>query len=669
MRYEKDIIMYKYLCFFIMIFITITCPAMSLSQLQQDPNRFEKDIMLDIYPGFEGYYKFQKWFPLTVVARNNGAYFKGDLVVKTITYGTQTPLIVKKYVELPGNTPKKIQVYLSPGFSSNWQDKLLVELVDTGGKLCASRTEPVKQLTQEQTLLLVLSGDKSGLNYLNGPQTNLWHQSNLMVLYPDSSNLPREWIGYEGVGIIIINNFSINDSLDELQRKALSEWVLAGGKLLVSSCGNPLEFSNTFLEETLPVVFQSNMLLPSIDSLTGYAGAALNIEPPGISIIKSSVKRGCKKNVIIEEQNIPVITTSYAGNGKITFLAFDISKEPFKNWNWKMKFWGKVLSDLYFYSLPSFHPSSDEINNILYNIPSMKPPSFNFIGFYLFFYILLAGPLNYFILKKFDRREFAVITIPIMVVLFSVGTYIIGYASKGGSVILREISIVHMNSSAPVYSVDTFTGLFSPNKSNYRMSFPGNNLWVYNILKDDRMEMVTREDEKNSIENISLNMWSMVGFKGSFINKFPGGLYLEGMDIKIDTQGDDMKSLGGIIVNNTGKTVHNACFIYNSHQIGYIGELARGKNNVQVNFITLYSADELFKDWLNSSTFKEDKNGEEIEKKVTEEFMAYLFSGQSRGLILCGWNDDPLVDINLHRHARYEYANLFIFHMLLKGEQ
>ncbi len=660
--------MYKYLCFFMIICFTMICPVMSRTQITQETGLFEQDIILEIYPGFEGYYKFKKWFPLTVVARNNGAYFKGDIVVKNITYGNQPPLIVKKYVELPGNTPKKIQIYLSPEFSSQWQDKILVELVDTGGKLCASRTEPIKQLTQEQTLLLVLSGDKSGLNYLNGPQTNLWHQSNLMVLYPDSANLPREWIGYEGVGIMVINNFSINDSLDECQRKALSEWVQSGGKLLVSSCGNPLEFSNTFLEEALPVVFQSSMLLSSIDSLTGYAGSALNIESPGISIIKSSVKTGCKKNVVIEEENIPVITTSYAGNGKITFLAFDISKEPFKNWNWKMKFWGKVLSDLYFYSLPSFYPSSDDINNIIYNIPSMKPPSFNFIGFYLFFYILLAGPLNYFILKKFDKREFAVITIPLMVILFSVGTYIIGYASKGGSVILREISIVHMKSSSPVSSIDTFTGLFSPDKSNYRMSFPGNNVWVYNILKHERMEMVTREDEKNSIENISLNMWSMVGFKGSFINKFPGSIYLDEVDIKIDTQVNDMKSLGGIIVNDTGKTMDNACFIYNSRQIGYIGEIGRGKNSVQVNFITRYSADDLLKEWLNSSTFKEDKNGEEIKKKVTEKFMAYLFSGQSKELILCGWNDEPIVDINIHRHARYEYANLFIFHMLLKGE-
>ncbi|MEQ8189595.1 MAG: hypothetical protein ABRQ39_16625, partial [Candidatus Eremiobacterota bacterium] len=333
--------MYKYLYFFIIIFFTITCPAMSLSQNMsgQSTDRFQTDIILEMYPGFEGYYKFQKWFPFTVVAKNNGACFKGDLIVKTVTYGNQAPVVVKKYVELPGNTQKKIQLYLSPELSSHWQDRLLVELVNRDGKLCVSGNENIKQLGQEETLLLVLSGDKSGLNYLNGPQTNLWHKSNLMVLYPDSSNLPREWIGYEGVDIMIINNFSITDSLDELQKKALSEWVQWGGKLLVSSCGNPVEFANTFLEEALPVVFQSNILLPSIDSLTGYAGAALNIEPPGISVIKSSVKTGYSTDVILEEENIPVITNSYFGNGKITFFAFDISKEPFKNWNWKMKFW------------------------------------------------------------------------------------------------------------------------------------------------------------------------------------------------------------------------------------------------------------------------------------------------------------------------------------------
>ena len=666
--------MYKYLTIssfiLIIIFFIITFPAMSLSQTlgNQPQDQLKKDIILELYPGFEGYYKFQKWFPLTVVARNKGTYFRGDLVVKSITYGNQVPVIVKKYIELPGNTPKKIQLYLSPEISSQWQDKLLVELVDTEGKLCGSWTENIKQLSQEQTLLLVLSGDKSGLNYLNGPQTNLWNKSNLMVLYPDSSNLPREWIGYEGVDIMIINNFSITDSLDELQRKSLEEWVQSGGKLLVSSCGNPVEFSNTFLEEALPVVFQSNILLPSIASLTNYAGVPLNIEPPGISIIKSSVKPGCKNNVTIEEENIPVITNSYSGNGKITFLAFDISKEPFKNWDQKMKFWGKALSGLYLNNFQPVHLSADDINNVLYNIPSMKPPSFNFIGFYLFFYILLAGPLNYFILKKFDKREFALITIPVMVILFSVGTYIIGYASKGGSVIIRQISVVNMNSSSNMSSIDTFIGLFSPNKSTYRIGFSDSNAWAYNIVKDERMEMITREDEKNSIENIVLNMWSMVGFKGSSINKFPGGLYLDTMDIKIDAP-DDMKSLGGIIINDTGKTIHNACFIYNSSQIGYIGELARGKNSVQINFNTAVSADDLSKAWLNNCKFEENKNEDQIKKNLAKKSMEYLFSGQSKGLLLCGWNEEPLVDININRQARHEYINLFLFHILLKDQK
>jgi hypothetical protein len=643
---------------------------MSLSKTignqSQDP--LKKDIILDLYPGFEGYYKFQKWFPLTVVAKNNGTYFRGDLIVKSVTYGNQTPIIVKKYIELPGNTPKKIQLYLSPEFASSWQDKVLVELVDTGGKLCASWTENIKQLGQEQTLLLVLSGDKAGLNYLNGPQTNLWPKSNLMVLYPDSSNLPREWIGYEGVDIIIINNFSITDSLDELQRKSLGEWVQSGGKLLVSSCGHPVEFSNTFLEEALPVAFQSNVLLPSIDGLTNYAGASLNIEPPGISIIKSSVKTGCKNNVTVEEENIPVITNSYYGNGKITFLAFDISKEPFKNWNWKMKFWGKALSELYLNSFLSVHLSTDDINNVLYNIPSMKPPSFNFIGFYLFFYILLAGPLNYFILKKFDKREFAVITIPVMVVLFSLGTYIIGYTSKGGSVILRQISVVNMNCSSTISSIDTFIGLFSPNKSTYRMGFPDSNVWAYNIVKDERMEMISREDDKNSIENIVLNMWSMVGFKGSSISKFPGRLYLDTMDVKIDSP-DDMKSLGGVIVNETGKTIHNACFLYNSCQIGYIGELARGKNSVQVNFKTFHSASDLSKDWINNCKLDLNKSEDQIKKNLSDKVLENLHKMPCKGLLLCGWNEESLIDIDINRQARHEYINLFLFHISLDGQK
>ena len=57
-------------------------------------------------------------------------------------------------------------------------------------------------------------------------------------------------------------------------------------------------------------------------------------------------------------------------------------------------------------------------------------------------YILLIGPISYFVLRRIDRRELAWVTAPILVVLFTACSYGIGRTMKGGDVIVNEISVV-----------------------------------------------------------------------------------------------------------------------------------------------------------------------------------------------------------------------------------
>jgi hypothetical protein len=60
----------------------------------------------------------------------------------------------------------------------------------------------------------------------------------------------------------------------------------------------------------------------------------------------------------------------------------------------------------------------------------------------LFGYIALIGPVNYLILRRLDRREWAWVTMPILIVGFAVGAYAFGSALRGSSVILNEVGIV-----------------------------------------------------------------------------------------------------------------------------------------------------------------------------------------------------------------------------------
>ncbi|HPZ07547.1 MAG TPA: hypothetical protein PL110_05500 [Candidatus Eremiobacteraeota bacterium] len=664
--------MRKVVVFILLFFlILLSLPlSHSIAQNTQVELLLNPNITMELYPGFEEYYKTYNWFCVTLMVTNSGPYFKGELVVKNFNYNNEYTTSMRKYIELPTNTLKKFQIYLSPDFTHSWRADFSVELVDMSGKLFFSTKKSVKLIDKSQTLVLVLSKDKGGLNYLTGPQTNLWPNSNLLILYPDITCLPDRWIGYDGVDIIIINNFSLLDSLDSVQQKALEEWLNMGGKLLISSSGNPIEFSNTFLDKVLPLEFKSNIILPKLNSFKKYSGHSINIDLPGISVVQSSIKPEVYAKILLQEDNIPLITTSYAGNGKITYLAFDISKEPFKNWDNKMKFWAKILRDLYFDSILPVKLTAEEGNHILYDIPSLKPPSFSFLGIYLFIYIICIGPMNYFILKRFDKREFTIITIPVMIFFFSMGTYLIGYTSKGGSIIQREISIVKLNEASSFANIDTFISLFSPNKSNYKIDFQKSNIWPENITPtsyDYPLYTILKEGEKNSIENINLNMWSIGTFRAFSGRSLADGFYVNNLEINIDNKTGDIIDLKGTIINKTGKNLEDLCLIYNSSQIAYIGKIKKEINNFQVNFNSrVLNGIELTNYWSDKCNLKEDKIQDKLKKNLSGKVMESLFAKQSHGLILLGWNEEPLEDININRVAKKEVLNLFLINILIK---
>ena len=55
---------------------------------------------------------------------------------------------------------------------------------------------------------------------------------------------------------------------------------------------------------------------------------------------------------------------------------------------------------------------------------------------------LLIGPINYLVLERLDRREWAWVTMPVLIVVFAVGAYGFGSLLRGSDVIVNEVAIV-----------------------------------------------------------------------------------------------------------------------------------------------------------------------------------------------------------------------------------
>ena len=122
--------------------------------------------------------------------------------------------------------------------------------------------------------------------------------------------------------------------------------------------------------------------------------------------------------------------------------------------------------------------------NAVSQLPTLALPPITGLLALLVAYIVLIGPVNYLILKRLDRREWAWVTMPILIVVFAAGSYAYGAALRGSDVIVNEIAIVRGAPGATEGSAQAYLGVFSPTRSVYQVSVPGGALLSTSINGD-----------------------------------------------------------------------------------------------------------------------------------------------------------------------------------------
>ena len=106
-------------------------------------------------------------------------------------------------------------------------------------------------------------------------------------------------------------------------------------------------------------------------------------------------------------------------------------------------------------------------------LPSLAlPPIGGLIGL-LGAYILLIGPINYLVLRRLDRREWAWVTMPILILAFAAGAYGFGSLLRGSDLIVNEVAIVRGSPGATEGIAQVYLGVFSPSRGTYQLRVPG----------------------------------------------------------------------------------------------------------------------------------------------------------------------------------------------------
>ena len=409
----------------------------------------------------QGHVRQGSWFAIAVDLENAGPTVTGEL---RVAGGADSKTRFGTPVELATGSRKTYLLYAQP---PTFGGKMKVQLVN-GDQVIAEATVATAIHDQSQLVVGVVSENPARIvSELKLLPSQSGAAPAIVPLTP--ADLPERIQAWSALDRIVWQDVDAS-TLTPAQLACLRGWLAGGGRLVIVGGTAGADSLAGFPDALLPyrpdavLDIDPAVLRPILGgvpdksaTLTAYAGA------PGTGrVLATSGDR-----VIAADLRI--------GNGSVTLLGFD----PTTRWiadgdTWDTPLWRRLLPARVANSTSLVDDST--IVSAVMNLPSLALPPIGGIMVLLLGYILLVGPVNYLVLRRLDRREWAWVTVPALIVVFTAGSFGIGGLLRGSDVIIHEVGIVRGAPGATDATIQSYLGIFSPSRATYQVKVAGDAL-------------------------------------------------------------------------------------------------------------------------------------------------------------------------------------------------
>jgi len=159
--------------------------------------------------------------------------------------------------------------------------------------------------------------------------------------------------------------------------------------------------------------------------------------------------------------------------------------------------------------------------------PQARLPSLWLVGLFLVAYIIVLVPVNYLFLKRRDRLELAWLTSPAIVCAFTLGAYFIGYAVRGGQLIVNRVSVLEAGAGDTLAEGGGFIGIFSPTRARYSVTLPPSAVAAQPAVAGDewahRLPTI-HYDNPIRVSDIAMSMWTSTALRTRFSTDLGKGI-------------------------------------------------------------------------------------------------------------------------------------------------
>ncbi len=514
----------------------------------------EAQTTLSATAGLAGYYRPGQPTPVRVTLDNGGPATRVTVNLFETFGGVNQegpPACQLPHVRLPAGARQRYFLY--PVASRVARAPAVVTLEDSGRELQRLGLTPLP-LGADDRFMVALGGGTDSLKSLSGQVLSSvarpYPTLQVGVALPDE--LPTQAQGFLAADLLYLGDLNA-DELDPGQQAAVTDWVAAGGTLVVSGGASWARLRHPFYSRLLPVEPNGSQVVNDAAALSTVGGAPGPAGRPFLAARSRVI--GDRTVSILKSGGEPLLVRGRYGMGSVLFLAFDPGSPPFREWHGVTRFWltlarGSAARRNYldavlrgeqqeYVGMPGATSGTATVLPplALAQAPAAlsraELPGFWVVAGFLIAYVIMLVPATYVFLRRGRRLELAWLTSPAIVLLFLLGAYGIGYTIRGGELLLVRAAVVEAGTGSARGQQVTYAGLFSPRRATFRIATSRPGTWLREVdpaagsEQDAQRRSIVNALEPARFDAFRQEMWDIGFFRASGAIDLGAGFVLE----------------------------------------------------------------------------------------------------------------------------------------------
>ena len=505
----------------LVLLLAVVQPSASLAQ--QTDAGFEWSVT----PIFGPEYRPGAWTPLRVTIRNDGADRRVD--VRASIFSTT--------LDVPGGGEKTTTLYVQLDQTVRVPVALYVAetRVATATLKMNPTATPLVATLRERTL----------------PEL----KSHSMVAVA-AADLPATGAGLSSLAAVVLDERAWND-LKPAQESALRQWLEGGGTLIVEGSA----------VDTLP----SDLRPATSDGAAAFDGATLanqlGYAQPADTLNGARLLPAPASTALLVQDGNPLLVQRSLGSGRVVASAVALDDADLVAWRGLDTLWATLVPPSQvavswagpFATVNTIRDS--QVPTYLNNLPALDLPPLRALLILLGVYVLLAGPVTFLILRRFDRMAWAWLTIPTLTLIFAVLAYGFGARQRGSDIIINELAVVETGGDG-TGMLHGYVGVFSPVKASYDLRASPTTLfrpltnpnWGGGGPAPTTGAINARySNEPAAVRDLAINQWSMemLAFERPIADA-------PSVDVQVRLDGD---TVTGSVRNTSNRTLNDAVLL------------------------------------------------------------------------------------------------------------